>query len=183
MQFIVELWLPIVVSALLVWFAGFVLHTLLPHHKGEYTGLPDEAKVMGALEGVPAGQYMFPWCSSMAEMKDPAFIERQRKGPTGLLTIFSGPPNMGRNLSLTLLVQLVVGLFVAYVGFHCLAAGDPYLTKFRICGAVAFACYGLGWMPHMIWFGTKGFWANLFDGIVYSGLVAGTFGWLWPKGG
>jgi len=44
--------------------------------------------------------------------------------------------------------------------------------------------YGLGWIPHMIWFGgsSRSFWTYLFDSIVYTGMTAGTFGWLWTKG-
>jgi hypothetical protein len=87
---------------------------------------------------------------------------------------------MGRNLILTLLFYMVVGVFVAYIAHHTVSVEAPYLETFRITGTVAFAAHGLGWIPFMIWFGGKGFWTNLFDSIVYAGLTAGTFGWLWP---
>jgi hypothetical protein len=182
MDFVSQLWVPIVVSAVLVWIASSVIHMALPIHKGEFEGLPDEAKFNAAIEGVKPGQYMFPWCT-MAEMKSPEFQEKMRKGPTGHLTIAAGPMNFGRNLMLTLLLYLVIGVFVAYIGHHTLGAGSPYLTVFRVCGTAAFMAYGLGWMPNMIWFGGKSrcFWTYLFDSIVYALLTAGVFGWLWPK--
>ena len=183
MDFVQQLWMPIVVSAVFVFVASFIIHMVLPIHKGEWTGLPDEAKVMGALEGTPPGQYMFPWCS-MSEMKSPEYQEKLKKGPCGQMTVHGAPWNMGRNLLLMILFDLVVGIFVAYVAWHSMGAGPhQYLHLFRICGAAAFMAHGLGWMPNMIWFGGKSrcFWTYLFDSLVYALLTAGTFGWLWPK--
>jgi hypothetical protein len=173
--------MPILISAVLVWFASALLHMVLPHHKGDFEGLPDEAKVLSALDGVKPGSYMFPWCSSMAEMKSPELMEKQKKGPNGTLTVFPGAVNMGRNLGLSLVFYIVVGILTAYVASHSLAPGVPYLKVFQICGAAAFMAHGLGWMPFMIWFGFRGFWAYLFDSLVFALVTAGTFGWLWPR--
>ena len=41
------LWLPIVVSAVLIFFASFVLHMVLTYHWSDYRRLPDE-KAVGA---------------------------------------------------------------------------------------------------------------------------------------
>ena len=41
---ITALWLPILLSAVIVFFASFVLHMLLPIHRGDYRQLPDEEK-------------------------------------------------------------------------------------------------------------------------------------------
>lgn len=186
MEFLQELWLPIVVSTVFVWIASFILHAVSPHHKGEWKGLKEEEKVLDAIRasGNPPGQYMFPWCSSMAEMKDPAYIEKTKLRPVGTLVIWSSPTNMGRNLVLMFLFNLLVGVFVAYVTWHSRQPGAEYLEVFRIAGSVAVASYCLGWMPNMIWYGgnARSFWTYLFDGIVYGLLSAGTFGWLWPKG-
>jgi hypothetical protein len=181
MEFIANLWLPIVVSAVLVWVASFLMHMVLPHHKKDYAGLPDEDKFYTGLEGVKPGQYMFPWCTSMAVMKNPEFLERQKRVPNGTMTIWDGPVNMGKNLMLTLLFYLVVGIFIAYLASHSIAPGTPYLKVFQVAGAAAFMAHGLGWVPHTIWFGWKGFWAYMFDSIVFALVTAGTFGWLWPR--
>jgi hypothetical protein len=185
MEFLQHLWTAIVVSAVIIWIASFLLHMVLPHHKGEYKGLPDEEKFYEAIRGVPAGMYMFPWCTSMAEMKTPEFVAKQKRGPNGYVAIWSGPINFGRNLALTMLFFLVVGVFVAYLSWHALGPGPhEYMHVFRIAGTAAFMAHGLGWMPNMIWYGgsAKSFWAYLFDSLVYALLTAGTFSWLWPKG-
>lgn len=180
MDFLSELWMPIVISAVIVWIASFALHMFLPHHKGEWKAFPSEAGVMAALRGVAAGQYMFPWVN-MADMKDPAAQAKLKQGPCGAITIWAGPVNMGRNLLLTFTLYLVVGLFTAYLGWHAMH-GEPvkYMDVFRICGTAAFMAHAFGWMSHMIWFQMRGFWTYLFDSLVYGLLTAGVFGWLWP---
>ncbi len=181
MEFLSALWMPIVVSAVFVWIASFFMHMVLPHHKKDWGGLPDEAKFNSALEGVPAGQYMFPY-GTMEDQKNPEFQAKMTAGPCGTLTVWPGPVNMGRNLVLTLLYYVVVGVFAAYVAWNGLFEGEPtYLSVFRMAGTVAFAAHGLGWMSHAIWYGWKGFWGDLFDAVVYALLTAGTFGWLWPN--
>ena len=183
MQFLTDLWMPIVASGLFAFIASFIVHMALPVHKGEWKALPDEGKVAGALEGVGSGQYMFPW-GSMADMKNPEFQERLKKGPNGTLTVWSGPVQMGKNIGFMLVFFMVVSVFVAYVAAHCnMPKTTPYLEVFRLCGTTAFMAYGLGWIPQMIWYGqsNKAFWTYLFDGIVYALLTAGTFGWLWSR--
>ena len=178
MDFLAEQWMAIVVSAALVWVASAIMHTVLPHHKPEWKGMPDEEKVTGAMEGLAPGQYMFPW-GTMADMKDPQFIAKLNKGPRGTLNVWASPISMGRNLGLMLVFYLVVGVFVAYVGSHTIAESADYMATFRITGAMAFMAYGLGWIPNMVWFGVKGFWAYTLDSLVYALLTAGAFGWLW----
>ena len=181
MEFLSMLWMPILVSAVIIWLASAIMHMALPFHKGEYKGLPDEAKFNAALEGVAPGFYMFPWCGSMANMKDPDYLAKVEKGPNGFMSIVSGGVNFGKNLMLMLLYYLLVGTFVAYVGWYAMGRGGDYLHVFRVTGAAAFLAYGLGHLPRTIWYRDPGFWAYLFDGIVYALLTAGVFAWLWPR--
>src|SRR5438552_15363373 len=44
-----ELWQPILLSTVLCFFACFVLHLLLPLHKGDFTALPADGGVLAAL--------------------------------------------------------------------------------------------------------------------------------------
>ncbi len=59
----------------------------------------------------------------------------------------------------------------------------PYLAVFRVAGTAAILAYGLRHLNNGIWKGQT--WIvtlkELFDGIVYGLLTAGTFGWLWPR--
>jgi hypothetical protein len=172
--------MPILVSAAFVWIASALSHMVLPFHKGDWKGLPDEARATDALAGVPAGNYMFPFCT-MSEMKEPAFQEKENRGPNGTVVIWPGPVNMGRNLILTLLSYIVIGVFVAYLTWHAFAGGAPeYLDVFRIAGTCAFMAYGLAYVPHVIWFRSVRLWPELLDALIYALVTAGTFGWLWP---
>jgi hypothetical protein len=51
------LWLPILLSAVIVFFASFIMHMLLAYHKSDYRKLPDEDRVTDALRnaGVTRG--------------------------------------------------------------------------------------------------------------------------------
>ena len=63
-----------------------------------------------------------------------------------------------------------------------LFSGTNYLLVFRMVGATAFMAYGVGQIVNSVWKGQP--WSmtikDLFDGLIYSLLTAGTFGWLWP---
>src|SRR4030095_13025007 len=95
------LWLPILLSAVVVFLASFIIHMVLAYHKSDYRKLPDEDRVTDALRsaggsGGPA--YFFPYCS-FKEMKSAPVIEKFKRGPVGLLTVLpSGPPGMGKHM-------------------------------------------------------------------------------------
>jgi|CXWL01.1.fsa_nt_gi hypothetical protein len=180
MQFLTELWMPIVVSSVLVFFASFLTHMVLPHHKSEFVKLPNEDAVLDSVKSVTPGGYMFPCPGDMKEMNTPEFCEKMKNNPNGVLVVWPGSVNMGRNLGLTFLYYMVVGIFVAYLGHHAIGDTTEYLFRFRLCGTVAFAAHALGWVPFLIWFRVGKFWPNFFDSLAYSLLTAGTFAWLWP---
>src|SRR5258708_13403436 len=97
------LWLPIVLSAVIVFIASSIMHMLLPYHRSDYQPLPDEDKVLAALRaaGLKRGLYMFPFCTHK-EMKSPAAIEKFKQGPVDMLTLFPpGPIAMPNFLSLS----------------------------------------------------------------------------------
>ena len=58
-----------------------------------------------------------------------------------------------------------------------------YSVVFHIAGTAAFLTFALGPLVNGIWKGQP--WSvafkEAFDGFIYSLLVAGTFGWLWPR--
>ena len=51
------LWLPILLSAVVVFFASFIMHMVLAYHKSDYRKLPDEDRVTDAIRsaGVTRG--------------------------------------------------------------------------------------------------------------------------------
>ena len=96
------LWLPILLSAMIVFVASSIMHMLLPYHKGDYRRLPEEDKVLAALRGagLTRGLYVFPYCTHK-EMKSPAIVKKYKQGPAGMMTVLpSGPPVMAKFLGL-----------------------------------------------------------------------------------
>jgi hypothetical protein len=184
---VMSLWLPIVLSAVVVFVASSIIHMVLPYHRADYKKLPDEEGVLSALRnlGVTPGDYVFPKPDSAKAMKDPAFIERWKKGPVGMMTIMkrAAAPSMGKPLALWFLFCVVISIFSAYIAGRALQPGAPYLAAFRFAGATAFVGYALGLWPTTIWFGrawTSTVKSNI-DGLIYALLTGGVFGWLWPK--
>jgi len=180
------LWLPIVLSAVIIFFASFVMHMVLTYHRSDYRQLPDEDKISSTLRtaNLQRGTYVFPFCTPK-EMKSPAAQEKYKQGPVGLVTIMApGPPAMPKFLGLWFAYTLLVSFFVAYLSAHTVAPGSSYLAVFRVAGTAAFLAYGLGALPAGIWKGqTGGVTAKeVIDGLIYALLTAGTFGWLWPRG-
>jgi hypothetical protein len=179
------LWLPVLLSSVIVFVASSIMHTLLPYHRGDYRQLPDEDKLLTALRaaGLNRGLYIFPF-GTHQEMKSAALREKYQQGPVGMMTIFpSGLPVMSKFLSLWFAYCLVVGIVVAYLTGRTVALGASYLAVLRVAGTAAFLAYGLGQLSNSVWKGQT--WSatskEVLDGLVYALLTAGTFGWLWPR--
>lgn len=180
---ILSLWVPIVVSAVAVFAASAILHMVLTYHRKDYRQLPDEEKAIGGLRGLAPGLYYFPYCANMKDVGSPEMQEKYKRGPVGLVTIMpSGPPNMGKHLSLWFVFCLLVSVFVAYLAGRTLDPGTEYLEVFRVAGTAAFLAFGMGEITDAIWKAQP--WGNtvrsLLDALVYALLTAGVFGWLWP---
>src|SRR5215468_9936255 len=111
------LWLPIVLSAVIVFVGSSILHMLLKYHASDYHQLGNEDQVLAALRAGPPkpGLYIFPYILPK-EMKTPAAIEKYKQGPVGRVSIIpSGPPAMPKYLIQWFVYLLVVGFFVAYL--------------------------------------------------------------------
>ena len=185
MGFLASLWMPIVLSAIIVFVASSIMHMLLPYHRNDYRKLPDEEKVLGFLRGVglTRGLYVFPF-GTHKDMNTPEMKEKYKQGPVGMMTVLeSAPPAMPKFLGLWFLYCLIIGVFVAYLAWHTLAAGTNYIVVFRVVGTAAFLAYGVGQLSNGIWKSQP--WSmtikEALDGLVYALLTTGTFGWLWPK--
>jgi len=186
MVYLSDLWLPILISAVLVFAASSVMHTFLTYHRSDYQKLPNEEKLMEAMrkEGVPPGNYIFPCPASPRDMSSPEMVEKYKKGPVGMINVLSpGPPMMPKHLASWFSFCLVVSLTAAYLAGRTLSGGEEYLTVFRVSGTAAFLGYALGNIPSSIWRGQL--WGttlkHVLDGLVYALLTAGVFGWLWPQ--
>jgi hypothetical protein len=183
---IFSLWLPILLSAVIVFLASSLIHMVFRYHSTDLRKLPDEDAFAEAVRklNIPAGQYMMPHAASPKEMNTPEFQEKVKKGPGVILAIWpGGRPSMVTNLVQWFLYSVIVGIFAAYVAGRALQSGAPYLAVFRFAGVTAFACYAIGGWSESIWY--KRAWStslkNTLDGLIYALLTAGVFGWLWPR--
>ena len=71
MSLLGALWLPIVLSAVLVFVVSAIIHMVLKYHNRDYTKLPNEDAVRAALRaGNPEPrQYIIPYCADPKEME------------------------------------------------------------------------------------------------------------------
>jgi hypothetical protein len=180
-----SLWLPVLLSAVVVFLASWIAHAVLPHHKNDFKRVPDEDQFLESMRrlGITPGDYVVPRPSSMQEMKSPEFLERRKRGPVVVMTVIAGGAGgMGKELGSWFLLTILVSLLAAYIASRALGFGAPYLEVMRFAGATAFFCYSIAHFSDSIWY--KRSWSTTLktaiDGLVYGLLTGGVFGWLWP---
>lgn len=183
---IVSLWLPILLSAVLVFVASSIIHMFLGYHKNDFGPVPQEDAVLDALApfAIPPGDYVMPNMSGMDDLKNPEFLAKVERGPVAFMTVVSPSyvTSMGAQLTQWFVYLLVVGVVVAYLAGRMLDPGADYLSVFRLTGTVAFACYAMAMPQRSIWYRQN--WTatakSMFDGLIYALLAAGVFASMWP---
>ena len=186
MNALLSLWLPILLSAVVVFVISSLVHMVIKWHASDYGSFANEDAVRDAIRaGNPApGRYVLPHCKDMKDTAGEAMKKKYREGPVGHVTILpSGMPNMGKYLGLWFLWSLAVAVVAAYLA-TMLIASDPSLARraAKLVGSVTFIAHGFGTVTESIWGGRP--WSHsvkyLLDAALYavgSGLV---FYWLWP---
>ena len=182
---LLSLWLPIVVSAVLVFIVSSIIHTVLGYHRSDFGRLSNEDAVMTALRpfDLPPGDYVMPYAGSTAAMKSTEYTQKLNAGPVAFITVLpKGTFNMGTALGFWFGYTLLVGIFAAYIAGRALAPGAEYLEVFRFAGTTAFVGYSLALMQGSIWYhrNWRATLVSMADGLIYGLLIGGTFGWLWP---
>ena len=187
MTTVTALWLPILVSAAAVFVVSSIIHMTPLWHKSDYPRYASEDRVLDALRplGIPPGDYMMPRPASSAEMRSPEFLEKMKRGPAVLMTVF--PPwsgSMAGNLSQWFVYCLVVSLFAGYIAGAALPPGTATAGAIcRFAGTVAFVGYAVALWQMSIWY--RRAWSmtlkSTFDGLIYAAVTCGVFIWLWPK--
>ena len=183
---LMSLWPPILLSAVIVFFVSFIVHMVLSYHRSDFAPAPNEDAAQDALRAMKLapGDYLVPCPSGPAGMKDPAYLEKQKKGPVLVMTVFPpGAAGLGVPLIQWFIYCIVVGVFAAYIAGQTLGPGTAYLRVFQITGTVAFVGYTIAYWQNSIWYRRK--WSTTlkvtFDGLLFALCTGGTFGWLWPK--
>lgn len=190
MQFLIDLWLPIVLSAVLVFVASSVLWMATPLHKGDYSPPPDETDIQTALKKHNFGPGMFyiPWCKGGHgnAAKDPEYQRKMAEGPWVLLMVPQSRPSFGNTLGRWFINQVILAVLIAYAVHAAvtLAPARPeYLRLFQVVGGIAILAHG-GMAAHdTMWKGLsfRHTIVKLVDAAVYSAITAGCFAGFWPK--
>jgi hypothetical protein len=182
---IISLWLPILISAVLVFIISSVLHTVFTYHNSDFKKIPSEDGVMKDLAKykIPPGDYLVPYSTDSKERRTEEFKQKIYNGPVLITTILpNGEMTMGSSLILWFVYCLIVSIISAYITCHALTTGADYLAVFRFAGCTAFTGYSIALMQESIWF--KKSWRatikTMIDGLIYAVFTAGIFGWLWP---
>ncbi len=188
MDFLAALWLPILLSAAAVWIASAIGWMVVGHHHNDWKPMPNEEQFSNALRtlAVPPGNYGFPHAEDCKKaMKDPAFQNRWKSGPTGLIMIWNTNVSMGKCMVLTMLVYIGISTLIAYLGWNALPhAGAGFLKAFQILGTAGVLAYAFAHIPGCIWFQSypRTIVLSMIDGIIYGLITGAVFAALWPKG-
>ena len=177
------LWLPILVSAVIVFIASNILWMALPFwHRHDYGQLPDEKTVLDALVPAKSGQYIVP-CVNWNKLS--ADDKKALEARPMAFVLMRNPAqfNMGVALGQYFAYAIVVAIFVAYIAGRARGVGTPYLEIFRFAGTVGFLPFGFRSVTDSIWYGKPWLvtFKEIIDGLIYGLLMGGVFGWLWPR--
>ncbi|MFT4927789.1 MAG: hypothetical protein ACI8WB_003903 [Phenylobacterium sp.] len=180
---IAMLWLPILVSAVVVWIISAIVWVAMPHHKKDYAPFPDEDKMRKAIseQNVTPGLYSTPFASSNEVMNSPEFKQKMDDGPVAFVTVMPNGMEMGKKLLSSFIQNLVYAVLIAYIATFTLSADSQFIEVFRLVVMVTWLAYGAAFVQDAIWFGRP--WSVivkfLFDALLYALATAAIFAWLW----
>lgn len=182
---LVQLWIPILVSAVGVFVASSFVHMVFKWHRSDYLKLPNEDEVRGTVRkaNLTPGLYNLIHCPDMKDMQSPEVQQKFKEGPVGMLVLFpSGMPNMGAMLGKWFVLNLFVSLMAAYLAGRALVPGADFGEVARVTATVAFLSYAVGSISDGIWFGRtrSAVLKDLLDAAIYAVVTGAAFALLWP---
>jgi hypothetical protein len=184
MDFLISLWIPILLAAVAVFVVSFVCWMVLPLHKHDFTPMADDGPLRSAVRGVglKPGRYMFPFARDAASRKSKEFMAKYEEGPTGIITIFR-PMNMGVNMLLTFAVFLAATFLIGYLLSITLQRGNDFWRVFQVATTIGVLTYSFSQVPYQIWYqATRANKIACFvEGVVYGITTGLVFALLWPK--
>ncbi|HUS25108.1 MAG TPA: hypothetical protein VM369_09175 [Candidatus Binatia bacterium] len=179
-----QLWLPLVLSAVLVFIASSVIHMVLKWHNTEYLKLPNEDEVRAALRKAgPPGQYVVPHCVDMKQMQAPEMQQKYIEGPVAFIMLRKpGMPKMGPALAQWFALNLLVACIAACVAASTLPLGASPARAFHVTGLISFIAYAGGSLSSGIWKGQpwKSVGKELLDAAIFGIAGGAPFALLWP---
>ncbi|HMN39897.1 MAG TPA: hypothetical protein PKE29_03565 [Phycisphaerales bacterium] len=205
MEFLAHLWLPILVSGVVVWIVSFLCWMVIGHHKKDTLAIPKESEFIDTIRrmGIAPGDYMFPEpqsCRGMTKEERTRWAkEKWVAGAMGHLRVWADP-SMSLNMFLTFLFFLVASAVLAYLGWAVLPHGSiigvnvggttiaagmaPTFAKvFQVIATGGILAYCFASFPNDLWFqkSRRAMVMNFIDGVVYALITATIFAYFWPK--
>jgi len=174
-EFLFDLWLPILVATFCLHMSSFLAWVVLPHHFSDKKKIDAEDKVMDLVRdlNIAPGNYMFPYATHKTAQSDKAFQEKYAKGPVGCLDVYK-PINMASNMIQTILFFFVTATVIAYITHVACPPADEatdFMKVFRISGTIAVLTYASSGILNRIWFQARKI-TDFIDGCVF-GLILG----------
>ncbi len=185
MNHLLALWLPILLSAVVVFVISSLIHMVFKWHASDYGRLANEDAVREAVRAGAAkpGRYVIPYCADMKDMASESMQRKYAEGPIAHFTVGpNGQPNMGKYLGLWFAWSLVVAIIAAFLTTQTVGTYPQFARKAaKLFGSIVFIAHGFGTVTESIWMMRP--WSStakyLLDSALYavgSGLV---FYWLW----
>jgi hypothetical protein len=180
-----HVWIPLLLSAVLVFIASSLVHMVFKWHNADYLKLGNEDEVRAAIRKTNAGPgyYVIPHCLDMKEMQSPEMQKKFKDGPVGFLTLRQpGLPAMGGHLAKWFALNLLIAAVVACIAATTLPVGAVSGRVFHVTALITFIAYGAGAISDGIWKGEpwKSVAKDLLDALIYAGVTGAAFAWLWP---
>ena len=176
---LMKVWLPTLVSAVVLFFASFLSWMVVMLHKQDWVKADNEDELLDAIRqlGLKPGRYMFPSHNSTAELITDEYKEKLAPGPVGVFTVF-GKVSMGRNLGLTFLYFAVCSFCLGYLTTVAFPDGAETLQVFRLVSTAGLLTFLASFVQHAIWFHTRVV-GHVIESIAYSLMVGGIFAGFW----
>ncbi len=193
MDFLIHLWLPILVSGVGVWIVSAIAWMAVGHHKKDRDPIPHgkEQEFMDTITrmNIGPGNYGFPDFCQHDKLPPKERGEARRalydRRPMGLLRVW-GEMNMGVNMALTFVFYLITSAVIAFLGWaalpHARAEGAAFGRVFQVLGTAGVLAYCFASFPGDLWFQKKprAMFMEWIDGIVFGLMTGAVFAWLWP---
>jgi hypothetical protein len=206
MAFLTNLWLPILLSGVAVWFASALAWMAIGHHKKDRDPIPGgrEQELMDAITrlNLAPGNYGFPDFNQHDRLPRKERMEKLKalydRRPYGLLRVW-GEMNMGVNMLLTFLFYLFTSAVIAYLGWATLPHGTTSTTivgvganttgtatfahVFQVIGTAGILAYCFASFPGDVWFQKKkrAMLMEAIDGVIFGLITAAIFAYFWPR--
>lgn len=185
MAFLIDLWLPILVSAVAVWVASALAWTALGHHKKDMQELTpqaeEELKQVLSRHGVTPGVYGYPNFNSF-KGKSKEEVAAMMTRPMGILRVWRGM-GMAGPMVFGFVWSLIIGVLIAYIGHPVLPKGTEFAKVMQVLGTAGVLAYAFGGVVNDVWFqeSKRAMVLCFIDGVVYGLITGAIFAWLWPK--